>query len=474
VRSRKLVRRSVRRCVPAVRRLANPSVTAARAEARERMQGAGALMIGGVRDPAEKAAERVSDRVMRMPAPTALVRRKCAECAADERAQPQEAGEAQGTVRLHAAATAIAPGATPARAPAAAQAALGAMGAGRPLSRSERAFFEPRFGVDFSRVRVHDDVAAGRAAGVLDARALTLGQDIAFAPGERAPGTPHADRLLAHELAHVTQRRAGEASVPASGFRALIRRIPKDPSGVPFDGEIIPWEAALRRTPQIPADDPHSNVIADLPRGHRVRILGGGAWLFVRTHVEGKDLVGYVSHELIKEVGGAATTFTTDVGNPVSTGGATPVPSLEEEREWMENHGLASKVRRIRNTATDSYNCHGFVYLDAAAWLNDPSPVIKDNNYFVPAKPDVDDAVVYTKSAPTLDKDNRPSFSEIPPHSGLVTKGGPGNPTQVTSKWGSWHVYQHRPADVWAEYGKPTFLRSTRGGGHTAKREETP
>jgi hypothetical protein len=458
--------------VPAVRRAANPGVMAARAEARERMQGAGGLMIGGVRDPAEKAAERAADRVMRMPAPAAPLRRKCAECAAEERAERQEAGAAERVARLQKAATAIAPGAMPAAAPAAAQAALGALGPGRPLSRSERAFFEPRFGVDFARVRIHDDAAAGRVASALDARAFTLGRDIAFAPGERTPGTQRSDRLLAHELAHVAEQRADGSSIPARGLRALIRRIPKDPGSVPSDGEIIPWEAALRRTPQIPANDPYSNVIADLPRGHRVRILGGGAWIFVRTHVGGKDLAGYLSHELIRQVAGAAATFTTDVGNPVSTGGSTPVPSLAYEQKWMEDHGLASKVRRIRNSATDSYNCHGFVYLDAAAWLDDPSPVIKDNKYFVPAKPDVDDAVVYTKTAPTLDTDNRPSFSEIPPHSGLVTKGGPGSPSEVTSKWGSWHVYQHRPADVWDEYGKPTFLRSARGGGHTAKREE--
>jgi Domain of unknown function (DUF4157) len=43
----------------------------------------------------------------------------------------------------------------------------------------------------------------------LGARAFTLGHDIAFAPGQRAPGRSQGDRLMAHELAHVVQQRQG-------------------------------------------------------------------------------------------------------------------------------------------------------------------------------------------------------------------------------------------------------------------------
>jgi Domain of unknown function (DUF4157)/Lysine-specific metallo-endopeptidase len=218
---RKLVRRSARRVAPRVRRLASHSVTTARADAKERMHSAGALMIGGVHDPAEKAAERVADRVMRMAEPAGLVRRQCAECAAeDKKARRQAAGEEEEeTVRARAATGIIAPGATSTPAPAAAKAAVGGLGAGRPLSRAERSFFEPRFGADLGQVRVHDDAAGGRAARALDARAFTLGQDIAFAPGERAPGTPGGDRLMAHELAHVTRQ-----TYAADVQRKVVRR----------------------------------------------------------------------------------------------------------------------------------------------------------------------------------------------------------------------------------------------------------
>jgi Domain of unknown function (DUF4157) len=207
--ARKLVRRKARRVAPKVRRIAGHRVTAVRAQAKKRMQGTEGLMIGGVHDPAEKAADRVADRVMRMAEPVGPVRRECAECAAEEKARRQAAvEEEEETARARPAAGVLAPGAASSPAPAAAKAAVGGLGHGRALPRAERSFFEPRFGVDLGEVRIHDDAAGGRAARALDARAFTLGPDIAFAPGERAPGTPGGDRLLAHELAHVVQRRA--------------------------------------------------------------------------------------------------------------------------------------------------------------------------------------------------------------------------------------------------------------------------
>ena len=48
-------------------------------------------------------------------------------------------------------------------------------GGGQPLSENDRAFFEPRFGSDFSQVRVHSDTRAAEAAQIVNARALTAG-----------------------------------------------------------------------------------------------------------------------------------------------------------------------------------------------------------------------------------------------------------------------------------------------------------
>jgi hypothetical protein len=78
---------------------------------------------------------------------------------------------------------------------------------GQPLSTATRAFFEPRFGHDFSQVRVHTDARAAEAAGQSSALAFTVGADIFFGKGRYAPETSRGQRLLAHELAHVVQQR---------------------------------------------------------------------------------------------------------------------------------------------------------------------------------------------------------------------------------------------------------------------------
>jgi uncharacterized protein DUF4157 len=80
---------------------------------------------------------------------------------------------------------------------------------GKPLDRVTREHVESRFGHDFSRVRVHTNSSAGDAAAGIHARAFTVNHDIVFGVGEYAPHTGSGLRLLAHELTHVVQQRAG-------------------------------------------------------------------------------------------------------------------------------------------------------------------------------------------------------------------------------------------------------------------------
>ena len=78
---------------------------------------------------------------------------------------------------------------------------------GAPLDLESREFFEPRFGHDFSDVRVHADTQAEAATHGLKARAFTVGRDVVFAAGEYQPQSMRGRTLLAHELAHVAQQR---------------------------------------------------------------------------------------------------------------------------------------------------------------------------------------------------------------------------------------------------------------------------
>ena len=79
-------------------------------------------------------------------------------------------------------------------------------GGGRTLSNSTRAFFEPRFGADLRNVRVHTDSRAAETAKSINARAFTVGKDIAFGAGQYEPDSQGGQRLLAHELTHVVQQ----------------------------------------------------------------------------------------------------------------------------------------------------------------------------------------------------------------------------------------------------------------------------
>ncbi|NEO44500.1 MAG: DUF4157 domain-containing protein [Moorea sp. SIO4A3] len=79
-------------------------------------------------------------------------------------------------------------------------------GTGQPLPASTRAFMEPRFGHDFSGVKVHTDSIAASAAQELNAQAFTTGQDIFFGSGYYEPHTTTGKTLLAHELTHTIQQ----------------------------------------------------------------------------------------------------------------------------------------------------------------------------------------------------------------------------------------------------------------------------
>ena len=168
-------------------------------------------VVAPANDPAEAAADRLAARALAGPTigadgpttrPVVPVRCSCG-------GTPGPDGECAAcrTKRLREQAAA--------RAPVAAQ-TLGSPG--RPLEAATRGFFEPRLGADLSGVRVHTGERAAASAASLGARAFAVGSEVVFGAGEYAPGTAAGQRLLAHELAHVVQDRAGPPVV-----RRLVR-----------------------------------------------------------------------------------------------------------------------------------------------------------------------------------------------------------------------------------------------------------
>jgi hypothetical protein len=186
-----------------------------------------------------------------MPAPFGTLQRKCACGGASGSSGECESCKKKKTLQRRAAGSA-----GPAVAPPIVHDVL--RSPGRPLDTAARAFFEPRFGHDFSRVRtdstvarlpagnlavnqigdrfereadrtaervmnkpapaqpaaghsfanvrIHTDDRAAQSARSVGALAYTVGQDIVFASGQYSPHTTQGRRLLAHELTHTLQQ----------------------------------------------------------------------------------------------------------------------------------------------------------------------------------------------------------------------------------------------------------------------------
>jgi len=212
------------------------------------------LTVNQPGDMYEQEADRVEEQVMCMPEPLPALsssddaiphlQRKCAacssggglcpKCAEEEQLQrkplitsPLKGGggmlqrqelENPEEVEEETLQAKEAPGAVPAVSPTMENHISALRGGGQPLPESVRAFFEPRFGYDFSQVRVHTDGQAAESARAVNARAYTLGRDVVFGAGEYAPDSAAGKSLLAHELTHVVQNRN-------YGMEAPIRRV---------------------------------------------------------------------------------------------------------------------------------------------------------------------------------------------------------------------------------------------------------
>ena len=210
-------------------------------QAVERMLRSGTiqskLSIGQPGDKYEKEADRVADAVMRMPEIVSRnelhIQRSCPACEEKElkrqpmkeedeekvkrqsikeeeeekkpRMQPKE--EEEGKVQAKTTSDRISK-----IDPNIESHIQSLNGGGQPLPEKSRDFFEPRFGYDFSQVRLHTDVRAAESAQALNAAAFTIGNNVVFAQGRYAPETSPGKSLLAHELTHVMQQNPGAMS----------------------------------------------------------------------------------------------------------------------------------------------------------------------------------------------------------------------------------------------------------------------
>ena len=167
------------------------------------------LKVGQPGDIYEVEADRVADAVMRMPEPGVQRRAEEEDLIQIEPIAEQITPLVQRQVEEEEEEilqTKEAPGQTPDVIPNIESGIQSLRGGGQPLPESVRAFFEPRFGYDFSGVRVHSDSRAAESARAVNAMAYTVGHDLVFGAGQFAPETSEGKHLMAHELTHVVQQ----------------------------------------------------------------------------------------------------------------------------------------------------------------------------------------------------------------------------------------------------------------------------
>ncbi|HEY6155901.1 MAG TPA: DUF4157 domain-containing protein [Gemmatimonadales bacterium] len=106
---------------------------------------------------------------------------------------------------------------------------------GQPLDAATRAYMEPRFGLDFSDVRVHTDSRAAESARAVNAKAYTVGRDIVFGTVQRDLPSTKECQLLAHELVHTVQQHRNDLG-GASARPVLKVALPDDASELEAHG----------------------------------------------------------------------------------------------------------------------------------------------------------------------------------------------------------------------------------------------
>lgn len=244
------------------------------------------LTVNQPGDAYEQEADRVADIVMRMPDSAADLRspgvtslssistlRRCS-CGQSSSSGECEECKAKGSLQRSCSAASTSTEAPPIvhevlRSP------------GQPLDQATRNFMEPRFGHDFSNVRVHTDARAAESARAVGALAYTVGNEIVL--GSERQSEAVATRVLAHELTHVIQQGNGGAHHTIQ--RACHGSVPTTP-GCELDPSITPPSTrflfnvncddfAPSTDPRFPTEEDRlADVVSHLAPGTAVEVVG--------------------------------------------------------------------------------------------------------------------------------------------------------------------------------------------------------
>ena len=188
-----------------------------------------------------------------------------------------------------------------------------------------------RRGFDFSQVRVHTDGEAAESAHAVGALAYTVGRSIVFAAGRYAPGSADGRRLLAHELTHVAQQSAGEATPGLQRYTAFTaaEQAAKKSLGwehpasatlrVSDDGQMVAedrgWGANQSKRAWTTAAKIAASNAALAAQGSKVKLVSKGAGISGNAPAAPSTSVKLEEIEPVEAVGGGPLNLAQDCGN---------------------------------------------------------------------------------------------------------------------------------------------------------------
>jgi hypothetical protein len=136
---------------------------------------------------------------------------------------------------------------------------------GQPLDNTTREFMEPRFGFDFSKVRIHTDAKAAASADGVNALAYTVRRNIVFSAGRFRPETGEGRQLLGHELANVIQQESNAASTPEAALSVGGADTPEEAQAHAIAGDIMASPVARPSLAQVRSTRVLSSLFGKLP-----------------------------------------------------------------------------------------------------------------------------------------------------------------------------------------------------------------
>jgi hypothetical protein len=290
------------------------------------------ISIGPVDDIFEREADQVAERVMRMPAPDAI---KTSALTGIQRksAGPEGAGLTLSGATLTA--------------------------GGMLLPPAVQEYFEPRFGRDFSAVRVHSGSLADSVNSGLNSHAFTYGNHVWLGSGQHLA----ANSLLAHELTHVVQQNGSPV------IRRQARNAnPKTQSQTPSSSQPHPLEIEI--VGKDATEDESLMIMAKRwARDHGGRVMRVGSIEEMIGQIKallngstclGKLVVWYHGSPEIQLVSGEYEIYPDNTKQPKRKLPSYRLSASGFTREWLQLKGNHDALTRFRHLFCCNGSMHWF------------------------------------------------------------------------------------------------------------------